>query len=175
MYKKRIFSSLILILCILLIFLVFLYANHNIGITKANIQNDIRKSQKITDSWITDGTASHRMAAFLSYPEDKKEHTFSIYVNRPGLSFGYFFRGGGSLSTIAQSILEISIEGFAERAFLSMNTQNIVRLEIDDGTTIEKLDLDKEKPFALVLPENAGVVTFYDIRGNIVKTIKQHF
>ena len=39
-----------------------------------------------------DGSISDTMAAFISYPQDKTDHTFSVYVNRPGLSFGYFFQ-----------------------------------------------------------------------------------
>ena len=41
------------------------------------------------DDWIVDGSVSDTMAVFISYPQDKSDHTFSIYVNRSGLSFGY--------------------------------------------------------------------------------------
>ncbi len=33
-----------------------------------------------------------------------------------------------------------------------MNTQNIVRLEVDDGSGIQVIDIDSGKPFAIVLP-----------------------
>ena len=35
-----------------------------------------------------------------------------------------------------------------------MNTQNIVRLEVDDGNGIQVIDIDSGKPFAIVLPLN---------------------
>ena len=35
-----------------------------------------------------------------------------LYVNRPGLSFGYFFRGGGTLSGIQKGIVEFTVEGY---------------------------------------------------------------
>ena len=37
------------------------------------------------------------------------------------------------------------------------------QLEIDDGNTIQVVDIDRNKPFAIVLPINAGNITFYDV------------
>lgn len=104
-----------------ILFVGLLYTHNDIGITAAKIESDIRSSQKIQDDWITDGTVSNTMAAHISYPQDMTNHTFSIYVNRPGLSFGYFFRGGGNLSGVASEITEFTVEGYEERAFISMN------------------------------------------------------
>ena len=132
----------------------FLYANNDIGKTANSLEADIRQSQKILDDWIVDGSISDTMAAFISYPQDKTDHTFSVYVNRPGLSFGYFFRGGGDIVEVDDYIAEFVVEGNNERAFISMNTQNIVRLEVDDGNGIQVIDIDSGKPFAIVLPLN---------------------
>ena len=103
------------------------------------------------------------MAAYISYPQDLSDHSFSVYVNRPGLSFGYFFRGGGTLSGIQRGIVEFTVEGYNERAFISMNQQQVQQLEIDDGNTIQVVDIDRNKPFAIVLPINAGNITFYNV------------
>ena len=54
-------------------------------------------------------------------------------------------------------------------AFISMNTQNVVRIEIDDGNSIQVIDIDGSKPFAIVLPLNVGNVSFYDLNGNVVE------
>ena len=113
------------------------------------------------------------MAAFISYPKDKKDHTFSVYVNRPGLSFGYFFRGGGDIVQVEDYIAEFVVEGYNERAFISMNTQNVVRVEIDDGNGVRVIDIDSGKPFAIVLPLNAGDICFYDTIGNAVEYHRQ--
>ena len=40
---------------------------------------------------------------------------------------------------------------------------------VDDGSDPRVLSLDPEKPFALVLPRNAGTVTFYDREGRVVE------
>ena len=155
------------------IFFGFLYANNDIGKTANSLEADIRQSQKILDDWIVDGSISDTMAAFISYPQDKTDHTFSVYVNRPGLSFGYFFRGGGDIVQVEDYIAEFVVEGYNERAFISMNTQNIVRLEVDDGNGIQVIDIDSGKPFAIVLPLNVGNICFYDTNGNVVEYLRQ--
>lgn len=146
MKKKLPIILLGVILACVLVF-GFLYANNDIGKTANSLEADIRQSQKISDDWIVDGSISDTMAAFISYPQDKTDHTFSVYENRPGLSFGYFFRGGGDIVEVDDYIAEFVVEGNNERAFISMNTQNIVRLEVDDGNGIQVIDIDSGKPF----------------------------
>ena len=156
----------ILLVCVLL--LGFLYMDDDIGTSAANLESDIRNLQKIPEDWIVEGDVSDTMAAYISYPQDRSDHTFSVYVNRPGLSFGYFFRGGGSLSGVERGIAEFTVDGYNERAFISMNQPKTARLEIDDGNTVQIIDLNSDQPFAIVLPANAGVIHFYDGNGNPV-------
>lgn len=174
MGKKRMFTIAAAVLCVMLAFVVLLYANHEIGIGKSALVSDLRSDQQIADSWITGGECSDTMGAYLSYPEDKSDHTFSLYVNRPGLSFGYFFRGGGTLAGIDRSILELTVEGYPERAYLSMNHLKVSRLEIQEGNSVREIDIDPENPFALVLPETANVITFYDSEGGVVEVESHH-
>lgn len=157
--------------CVL--FVGFLYANNDIGVTANNLETDIRSSQKILDDWNVGGSISDTMAAFVSYPQSKTEHTFSVYVNRPGLSFGYFFRGGGDIVAVDDYIAEFVVEGYNEREFISMNTQNVVRIEIDDGNGVRAIDIDSGKPFAIVLPLNTGNICFYDVNGSVVEYLRQ--
>ena len=165
--KKRFLKIVIGIVFVCVLFVGFLYANNDIGMTSTNLEADIRSSQKIKDDWTLEGSVSNTMAAYISYPQDMSDHTFSVYVNRPGLSFGYFFRGGGTLSGIQRGIVEFTVEGYNERAFISMNQQQVQQLEIDDGNTIQVVDIDRNKPFAIVLPINAGNITFYDVTINV--------
>ena len=55
------------------------------------------------------------------------------------------------------------------RVYISMNQQQVQQLEIDDGNTIQVVDIDRNKPFAIVLPINAGNITFYDVNRNTVE------
>ena len=167
--KKIVLKTVIGILLVCSLFVGFLYISSDIGIASGNLETDIRSSQKIKEDWAVDGSVSDTMAAYISYPQDMSDHTFSVYVNRPGLSFGYFFCGGGTLSGIQRGIVEFTVEGYNERAFISMNQQQVQQLEIDDGNTIQVVDIDRNKPFAIVLPINAGNITFYDVNRNTVE------
>ena len=158
--KNRFLKIVIGIVFVCILFVGYLYANNDIGVTSTNLEADIRSSQKIKDDWTLDGSVSNTMAAYISYPQDMSDHTFSVYVNRPGLSFGYFFRGGGNLSEVQRGIVEFTVEGYNERAFISMNQQQVQQLEIDDGNAIQVIDIDSNKPFVIVLPINAGKITF---------------
>ena len=160
--KKIVLKTVIGILLVCSVFVGFLYISSDIGIASGNLETDIRSSQKIKEDWAVDGSVSDTMAAYISYPQDMSDHTFSVYVNRPGLSFGYFFRAGGKLS-------EFTTEGANERALISMNQQQVQQLQIDDGHAKQAIDIDSDQPFAIVLPINAGSITFYDVNGNAVE------
>lgn len=167
--KNRFLKIVIGIVFVCILFVGYLYANNDIGVTSTNLEADIRSSQKIKDDWTLDGSVSNTMAAYISYPQDMSDHTFSVYVKHPGLSFGYFFRGGGNISEVQRGIVEFTVEGYNERAFISMNQQQVQQLEIDDGNAIQVIDIDSNKPFAIVLPINAGKITFYDVNRNTVE------
>ncbi|NYB73572.1 hypothetical protein HZF24_05400 [Sedimentibacter hydroxybenzoicus DSM 7310] len=149
-----------------------LYINDTIGTNKSDIEKDARSSQKIKDNWSVAKDTTDIMSAMIFYSDDFNDHTFSIYVNRPGFSFGYFFRLGGSIIEAEKYVAEIQIEGYNERAFVSMNEQKVNKIEIDDGNSVQTINIDTEKPFAVILSANAGNVTIYDIKGNIVESIK---
>ena len=170
--KKTLLKILLGVVLACALLVGILYANDDIGKTANSLEANIRQSQNILDNWNVDGSISDTMAAFISYPQDKTDHTFSVYVNRPGLSFGYFFRGGGDIVQVEDYIAEFVIDGYNERAFISMNAQNVVRLEIDDGNNIRIIDIDSDKPFAIVLPLNAGSICFYDTNGNVVDYLR---
>ena len=173
MKGKASFKIISAVLCIALLLAAFLYFNNDIGIPKSKIERDIRSSQNIKDSYLTVGDIQDEMAAFISYDKDKSDHIFSVYVNYPYLSFGYFFRGGGSLSIIDRNIASFTLENCSQQAFISMNKQKVNMMEIDDGNSVKKKEIESDKPFAVVLPVNAGIITFYDENGNEVEYIKQ--
>lgn len=153
--------------CVLLV--GFFYANGDVGVTSNRLEEDIRSSQNIKEDWIVEGYVSDNMAAFIAYPQDRADHNFSIYVKRPELSFGYFFRGGGDIVQAEKYIAEFTVEGYNERAFISTNTQSVDRVEIDVGNSVRVIDIDNNKPFAIVLPDNVGEICFYDVNGNVVE------
>lgn len=74
--KKRFLKIVIGIVLVCILFVGFLYANNNIGMTSTNLETDIRSSQKIKDDWTLDGSVSNTMAAYISYSQDMSDHTF---------------------------------------------------------------------------------------------------
>ena len=173
--QTRVNKIIIPILCISLICVAFFglfYFYNYIGVQKSRLEADIRSQQMIESDWTVDGTASRMMAAFISYPDDMSDHTFSVYIKRERPSLGYFFRAGGDLTGENLGIAEYTLDGYNERAFISTNKWQVERLEINNGNSIKVIDIDSSKPFAIVLPVNAGAITFYDVDGNTVNFVK---
>lgn len=169
---KRVLKIIGIIFGVILLLFLFLWGNNDIGIRKRNIEKEARSGSKIDDDWRVAIDTTDIISAMIFYPEDKSDHSFQIYVNRSGLSYGYFFRGGGSIPEVENYITEFTIEGYKDRAFISLNTQQVVKAQIDNGDTIEIIDIDSTKPFSLVLPKGVGYITFFDINDNIIPTIK---
>ena len=114
------------------------------------------------------------MSVLVFYPEKLSSYTLSIYINRPGLSFGYKFRYGGGGDSIDKSYIEeFQTKGIDDRAFVSINQEYISRVEIDDGTEVKKINVNSNTPFVIILPKNCGIVTFYDLFENEVEIIKR--
>lgn len=175
-YKKMV-KILSVAVALLIVVFFALYSNGAIGTTAENIWKDARVSQKIDIDWLTSMSTSENMSAMIFYSEQLDDYTYSIYLNRPGLSFGYFFRSGGSNGAIEDSIAEFHIEGCTDLAFISMNKQQVCKAEYDyDNGAGETLAgtyyIDSMKPFSAILPNKYNYV-FYNIDGNVVYTIRQ--
>ncbi|MBC8590048.1 hypothetical protein [Wansuia hejianensis] len=170
---KTTFKYIGVAMIVIFVVVCILYLNNDIGTSKSNIEKDARMAHKIDDSWQVSKSTTDNMSAMLFYDKNLDNHTFSIYVNRSGLSFGYFFRGGGSITVEDKDIVQYQIQGYQEKAYLSMNKQHIIKIEVDRGDTIEVINIDSTKPFALVLPSGMGIVKFYDVNGEVVEPIFQ--
>lgn len=162
-FKKYI----IRILGIFLMVFIILTSQGNIGLSKDNIEKDARKAHKIPEEWITAKDINNHFGALLFYSEDLSNFTFSIYQNRPGLSFGYFFRLGGGTPEISDGILKVSTNGKGD-IFLSLNKIQVSRIEIDNGTHTKEILIENTKPFTVTISENIEKVKFYDIDGHSI-------
>ena len=162
------------ILAAVLLLVVFLFLNGTIeiGVRASNIEKDACNSAKVEESWKVAKDTTDAMSALLFYDENVEDHRVSIYVKRPGLSFGYFFRSGGNVPDIEENVVEIQVEGCEESAFISMNKQKVSKVIIEEENSTATIDLDyKEKPFAFVVPNTNAKVTFYDINGKVIEPI----
>jgi len=157
MKYKHTFRMLILVIFILLI---FVYKN-GLGISKKNLEKDARESQQINSSWDCKKDISDDLAAMLFYNSALDKHTFSAYENRKGLSFGYFFRHGGSASAINQ---EIALLNFNEKGkiIFSLNKLNISKITWDEENESKEFFVNNNDPIVLILPSNSNNIIVYN-------------
>ena len=147
--------------------LVIAYSLGVFGISANNTEQNARKSQKIESTWKVSKSANDRLVALLFYDDGLGSYTYSIYVNRPGVSFGYFFREGGSMFGIMDSVYVFTYDT-GDSALLSMNKDGVAKIELDNGISKTQIDIDPSKPFTVVLPKKTGLVTLYDTSENTV-------
>lgn len=145
--------------------LVALLLRHSgmFGAPAARLEQNARENQYIDPTWSVSKTIDKNLAALLFYDDTKTDFVFSIYQNRPGLSFGYFFVCSGRESIIAE---EIGTYVYGDSvALLSMNTKKVAKIEAAAGEEPISLAVDPDEPFAVVLPASCGEITLYDANG----------
>ncbi len=154
-----------LILFFLAIFYVVLFQNGYIGVLRgANLEQDARADQYIAETDQMTQAIGEDLAGMLFFDTAKRKHTVSLYSKKQGFSLGYFFREGGSLSTVETGIYETSTEASRETAYFSMNAPELSSYTLDGG---DAQPLDPNAPFVLILPKSAKVV-FQNTQGDIV-------
>ena len=149
-----------------LIAVAFIFSAGVIGVSADNIESDARKSQKV-DACEVSKSVNDKIGAMIFYNDTLDAHVFSIYLNREGFSFGYFFRTGGSDSIIMDGVHEFAYDTHGS-AIISMNKVGVAKMKLDNGVNVTQIDIDPSKPFAVVIPENCGLVTLFDINENTV-------
>ena len=172
--KKETLKLLPLIFIALLLFVGgFLLLTGGVGVPRSRLEEDLRTSQNIPDDWTVTSSVSDSAAVFLYYPPAQNRYGWSIYINHPGLSFGHFFRGSlvaagihDNKEELPAAVEQIPIGDSGEIAYVSLNLTGIVRAEIDNGADTQTITLDESKPFAILVPPDAGFVTFYDKEEN---------
>lgn len=155
-------------------YVFLLFYRGDIGVSRSRVERDARSGHHIAEDWHVAADSTDRLYAMVFYPENRSDHTFSIYIDRDGLSFGYFFRGGGSIAGPDDGVVEYIVGDCPDRAFISMNRARVCRIEVDDGVAPYTIGVDSAAPFAVILPVNCGIVTLYDVEGATVEPIPHH-
>lgn len=163
--KISIFMGILLI--VLLAFLIIWQAGI-FGVSRGRLEQDARESQRIDSDWEMAQGVNEELCAMLFYDDDKDEYTYSVYLTGDGISYGYFFREGGS----GYSYIEEGVQGIIYEdkgiALMSLNEARVSKIVVDNNVTEETIEVDPSEPFAVVLPLNCGEITMYDSLGNIV-------
>ena len=157
-------STGIVIVCLTIAFMLLMVTN-SIGTSKNHIQEQARKKQNIPDDWYVSEQVSDTLSAMLFYNEDTTKHTFSLYINKTGLPFGYSFCQGGIDASIQSSVREFNVKGTGEKVYISMNSRKANSVIISNANEITRKEIDPDKPFVLVINE-LSLVEFFDADGN---------
>lgn len=162
----------IFLLAVALLICGFFLLGGKIGVSKSHLAENLRTSQNIPNDWLVTGSVSDTAAIYLFYPPDKSCYGYTLYVNHPGLSFGYIFRGStivagvhGTQAELPTVVQALALDGSEQCAYFSLNFAQVQRAEIDNGQTAKTYLLDSSFPFTILLPQNNGEVTFYDKNG----------
>ena len=124
---KGILKYLGILVTVFIIMIVILDFNNDIGIYKVNIEKETRLSQKIPTDWAVYKSETESIESMIFYNNIAKNHRFSNYVNRKGLFFGYFFRGGGSLRTTLYNVVRFQVEGLMRQYICLIIRMRFVR------------------------------------------------
>ena len=177
--KKKNRNSIRAIIIILSVFAViivtlsFCLMKHLMGVSKEKTEAEARAFHNINETWQSIQATNDGVSAMLFFPADRSSHFYSIYSKHKGLSNGYFFRIGGTISEISSECVQFVFEDYNSHIYASMNKQKICKVEIDDGDHVNTILLNEDDPFILVFPSNAGNVTLYNIYGEVVAPMKR--
>jgi len=138
-----------------------LYLRGDIGMARGRIAEDVRRD--LPGGEVLHASFGEELAAVLVATNGAP--SLRIYVNRPGLSFGWFFRYGGPASE--GTVQCFSPERGGERVYAAACDHGVTTVSTAGGEILFPVT---EAPFVLVLPANAGA-EFYDAAGNRVSVI----
>lgn len=164
--------AIILSVCLVVLFHLLMDGD---GIVHAeDIETHARTFQNIPDEWLSETSIGDEVAVLVFYPPDSSDAVYSVYCHKRNGGFGYSFRAGGKISSVKSGITRFRIDGCAEYAYVSLNVQKINKLIVDDGSNPSTIPLDSSRPFAIVLPLNAGNIFFYDMEGNKMEIVERN-
>lgn len=168
MIEKRDRRNLILILFAIVGAVCVLRACGVLGVRPLRVSTDAQKNLKIEQSWWSREDSNARLSAgvFYDYDNAPLHGTWYYYVNRPGFSFGYFFRKSGKL-TRDEGICRVDCGSYGT-AYVSLNARQVAKIVRDDGTKPKTQKISPYHPFVVVSQKHDCAFRFYDEKGREV-------
>ncbi|MCI9338248.1 MAG: hypothetical protein HFH93_12060 [Lachnospiraceae bacterium] len=155
-----------MVLIILLAFLIIWQAGI-FGVSKDRLEQDARQKQHVAGSWEMAQAVDDNICAMLFYDEDKGNYAYSIYLTKGGLSYGYFYRQGGTDAYMEEGVKGLVFEDKGI-ALLSLNEDKVCKIVVDNNVEERTIQVDSDQPFAIVLPIDCSAITMYDAQENVV-------
>lgn len=162
--KVMLFSGCILIV---LLAVLIVWQADVLGVSAAKLEEDARENQEIENGWEVAQDINDDMCAMLFYDKERDDCTYSIYLSKGGISYGYFFRQGGFDPYMAESVKGVVFEDKGI-ALLSMNENKVCRIVTDNSVTEKVIQVDPTEPFVVLLPIDCGEIVMYDDQDNVV-------
>jgi hypothetical protein len=148
---------------ILIAILLLIYGN--IGVSKDSLEKDARNNHHIDPTWEVATSVNENLGILLFYDKNTYEYTYSIYLNHPGISYGYFFREGGGLAGLEDGTVQFTSEQGS--AIFSLNQDKISRIDFGNKT-LSSIMIDPSKPFTALVPAYSKSITMYDVNESLV-------
>lgn len=155
-----------LVLIILLAFLIIWQAGI-FGVSKDRLEQDAREKQNVANSWEMAQAVDDNICAMLFYDEERGNYAYSIYLTKDGLSYGYFYRQGGTDAYMEEGVKGLVFENKGI-ALLSLNEDKVCKIVVDNNVEEKTIQVNSDEPFAVVLPIDCSAITMYDAQDNVV-------
>ena len=126
------------VFAVIIVSLSFCLMKHLMGVSKEKTEAEARAFHNIDESWQSIQATNDDVSAMLFFPADRSSHFYSIYCKHKGLSKGFFFRIGGTISEISSECVQFVFEDNNSQIYASMNKQKICKVEIDDELSTYK-------------------------------------
>lgn len=143
------------------------------GVPAGGVEAAERRAQGLGADWLCAADEGGALSVCLFYREDTGDYTVSAYVNRRGLSFGYFFRYGGAVAGAENGVAALRYDdargALRGTALLSLNRAGVTQIVCKMRTGgDETVGVDPEKPFVFMIPEGCAGYTLYTAAGETV-------
>lgn len=155
-----------LVLILLLAYLIIWQAGI-FGVSKDRLEQDARKKQNVASNWEMTQALDDEMCAMLFYDENRDSYAYSIYLTKEGMSYGYFYRQGGTDAYMEEGVKGVVFEDKGI-ALLSLNEDKVCKIVVDNNVEERTIQVDAGEPFAVVLPIDCSSITMYDAQENVV-------
>lgn len=98
------------VFAVIIVSLSFCLMKHLMGVSKEKTEAEARAFHNIDESWQSIQATNDDVSAMLFFPADRSSHFYSIYCKHKGLSKGFFFRIGGTISEISSECVQFVFE-----------------------------------------------------------------
>lgn len=168
MIAKRDVRTLVIVFAAILIALGVLWKCGVFGVRGDRVTADAQKSMEIARSWsaVEDGNAKQVTGIFYDYDQAPLKGICYCYVNRPGVSCGFFFRQSCKLDR-DMGIRKLDLGQYGA-AYVSLNSQQVAKAIRDDGTKPVTKSVSPYSPFVIVSEKRDCAFHFYDEGGREV-------